>query len=124
MDALINVNGEQVQALQILFITTLLTLLPSMVIMMTSFTRYVISFSFLRSAMGLQQNPPNMVLVGMALFLTLFTMSPVVDEINEQAYQPYSAGEITQEGFSPAGGKAPEGVYGQTDGNQFSGAVL
>ena len=95
MDALINVNGEQVQALQILFITTLLTLLPSMVIMMTSFTRYVISFSFLRSAMGLQQNPPNMVLVGMALFLTLFTMSPVVDEINEQAYKPYSAGEIT-----------------------------
>ena len=99
MDALINVNGEQVQALQILFITTLLTLLPSMVIMMTSFTRYVISFSFLRSAMGLQQNPPNMVLVGMALFLTLFTMSPVVDEINEQAYKPYSAGEITQEEF-------------------------
>ena len=77
MDALINVNGENVQTLQILFLTTLLTLLPSAVVMMTSFTRYIISFSFLRSAMGLQQNPPNMVLVGIALFLTLFTMSPV-----------------------------------------------
>ena len=54
---------------QILFLTTLLTLLPSAVVMMTSFTRYIISFSFLRSAMGLQQNPPNMVLVGIALFL-------------------------------------------------------
>ena len=54
MDALINVNGENVQALQILFLTTLLTLLPSAVVMMTSFTRYIISFSFLRSAMGLK----------------------------------------------------------------------
>ena len=92
MDALINVNGENVQTLQILFLTTLLTLLPSAVVMMTSFTRYIISFSFLRSAMGLQQNPPNMVLVGIALFLTLFTMSPV-------AYEPYIAEEITQEEF-------------------------
>lgn len=99
MDALINVNGEQVQTLQILFLTTLITLLPSIVVMMTSFTRYVISFSFLRSAMGLQQNPPNMVLIGMALFLTLFTMSPVVDQIREEAYEPYTAEEITQEEF-------------------------
>ncbi len=99
MDAWINVNGENVQTLQILFMTTMLTLLPSMVVMMTSFTRYIISFSFLRSAMGLQQNPPNMVLVGMALFLTLFTMSPVVNEIQTTAYEPYVAEEITQEEF-------------------------
>lgn len=99
MDALINVNGEQVQTLQILFITTMLALLPSIVVMMTSFTRYVMSFSFLRAAMGLQQNPPNMVLVGMALFLTFFTMSPVIGEIQEQAYEPYLAEEITQEEF-------------------------
>ena len=99
MDALINVNGENVQTLQILFVTTLLTLLPSMVVMMTSFTRYIISFSFLRSAMGLQQNPPNMVLVGMALFLTLFTMSPVISEIQTTAYEPYAAEQITQEEF-------------------------
>lgn len=99
MDAWINVNGENVQTLQILFMTTLLMLLPSMVVMMTSFTRYIISFSFLRSAMGLQQNPPNMVLVGMALFLTLFTMSPVISEIQTSAYEPYVAQEITQEEF-------------------------
>ena len=99
MDAWINVNGENVQTLQILFMTTLLALLPSMVVMMTSFTRYIISFSFLRSAMGLQQNPPNMVLIGMALFLTLFTMSPVITEIQTTAYEPYVAQEISQEEF-------------------------
>ena len=99
MDALINVNGENVQTLQILFMTTMVTLLPSIVVMMTSFTRYVISFSFLRSAMGLQQNPPNMVLIGMALFLTLFTMSPAISEIQTTAYEPYIAEEITQDEF-------------------------
>ena len=89
MDALINVNGENFQTLQILFLTTMITLLPSIVVMMTSFTRYIISLSFLRSAIGLQQNPPNMVLIGMALFLTLFTMSPVISEIQANAYEPY-----------------------------------
>ena len=88
MDALINVNGENFQTLQILFLTTMITLLPSIVVMMTSFTRYIISLSFLRSAIGLQQNPPNMVLIGMALFLTLFTMSPVISEIQANAYEP------------------------------------
>ncbi len=99
MDALINVNGENVQALEIIFLTTMVTLLPSAIIMMTSFTRYIISFSFLRSALGLQQNPPNMVLIGIALFLTLFTMSPVISEIQTTAYEPYVAEEITQEEF-------------------------
>lgn len=99
MDALINVNGEQVQTLEILFLTTLITLLPSLLVMMTSFTRYIISFSFLRTAMGLQQTPPNMVLVGIALFLTLFTMSPVLDTIRVEAYEPYAAEQITQEEF-------------------------
>ena len=89
-DALINVNGESVQTLEILFLTTVL---------MTSFTRYVVVFSFLRSAMGTQQTPPNMVLVGMALILTLFTMSPTLSAINEEAFQPYQAEEITQEEF-------------------------
>ena len=99
MDALINVNGENFQTLQILLLTTLITLLPSIVVMMTSFTRYIISLSFLRSAIGLQQNPPNMVLVGMALFLTLFTMSPVISDIQTNAYEPYIAERITQEEF-------------------------
>ncbi len=99
MDALINVNGESIQALQVLLITTLITLLPSIVVMMTSFTRYIISFSFLRSALGTQQNPPNMVLVGMALFLTLFTMAPVLDEVQQTAYEPYINEQINSEEF-------------------------
>ena len=96
---LINVNGESVETLQIIFLMTLLTVLPSLVVMMTSFTRYVISFSFLRSAMGLQQNPPNMVLVGIALVLTLFTMNPAIQEIQTRAYEPYTQGQISQEEF-------------------------
>ena len=98
-DALLNVNGDSVQTLEILFLTTVLMLLPSLIIMMTSFTRYVVVFSFLRNAMGTQQTPPNMVLVGMALILTLFTMSPTLTEINEEAFVPYQAEEITQAEF-------------------------
>ena len=98
-ESLINVNGENVQALEILFLTTMITLLPSLAAMMTSFTRYIISFSFLRSAIGTQQTPPNMVLVGMALFLTLFTMAPVVTQIQTEAYEPYKQEEISQEEF-------------------------
>ena len=98
-DALINVNGESVQTLEILLLTTVMMLLPSLIIMMTSFTRYIVVFSFLRGAMGTQQTPPNMVLVGMALILTLFTMSPTLSAINEEAFQPYREEEITQEEF-------------------------
>lgn len=96
---LINVNGESVTSLQTIIFLTLLMLMPSILVMMTSFTRYVITFSFLRSAMGLQQNPPNMVLIGMALFLTLFTMGSTIDQIRTEAYEPYLAEEITQEEF-------------------------
>ena len=98
-DAIINVNGGSVQMLDILLLTTVLTLLPSLVVMMTSFTRYVVVFSFLRTAMGTQQTQPNMVLVGMALMLTLFTMTPTLDSIRTDAYDPYVAGEISQEEF-------------------------
>ena len=98
-DALVNVNGNNVQALQILFLTTAITLLPSLAAMMTSFTRYVVTFSFLRSAMGTQQTPPNVVLIGLALFLTLFTMNPVLSQIKTEAYDPYVAEEISQEEF-------------------------
>ena len=75
---------------------TLISLLPSLLIMCTSFLRTIIMLSFLRNAMGIQQSPPNMVLVGIALFLTLYIMTPVIDEINETAYQPYVREEITQ----------------------------
>lgn len=120
----INVNGENVQTLQILLMTTLVTLLPSMVVMMTSFTRYIISFSFLRSAMGLQQNPPNMVLVGMALFLTLFTMSPVISQIQTTAYEPYGGGGDHPGGISGPGGGAPQGVYAAQYGAKLPESLL
>ena len=98
-DSIININGDNVQTLEILLITTLISLAPSLIVMMTSFGRYIISLSFLRTAMGTQQSPPNLVLSGIALFLTLFTMSPVMTEINETAYQPYSQELISQEEF-------------------------
>ena len=65
--------------------------------MMTSFTRIIIVLSFLRNALGTQQMPPNQVLIGLALFLSLFIMSPVISDINTQAYEPFNRGEITQE---------------------------
>ncbi len=99
IDGLININGDSVQTLEIIILTTLISLLPSLVIMCSSFTRYVITLSFLRNAMGTQQTPPNMVLVGVALFLTLFTMGPVIDQVNEQAYTPYINEQITQDEF-------------------------
>ncbi len=99
MENLISINGESVQTLEILFLTTFITLLPSLLVMMTSFTRYIISFSFLRTALGTQQTPPNIVLIGIALFLTLFTMQSTLDEIRTEAYEPYMKEQISQEEF-------------------------
>lgn len=96
-DLLTQLNGGSVPTLELIFMLTLVALLPSIVIMMTSFTRTIIIISFTRNAMGVQQAPPNMVLVGISLFLTLYIMSPVIDQINEEAYQPYLREEITQE---------------------------
>ena len=81
-------------SLQILLLMSLLTVLPSLVLMMTSFTRIIIVLSILRQALGLQQTPPNQVLVGLALFLSLFVMRPAIDQINQTAYRPYGAGQI------------------------------
>ncbi len=83
-------------ALQIMLLLTILTLAPSILILMTSFSRFVIVLSFLRQAMGTQQTPPTQVLIGLALFLTFFVMSPVITEINDKALQPYLNEEITQ----------------------------
>ncbi|MDH5457701.1 MAG: flagellar type III secretion system pore protein FliP [Nitrospinota bacterium] len=83
-------------ALQVMFLLTILTLAPSILILMTSFSRFVIVLSFLRQAMGTQQTPPTQVLIGLALFLTFFVMSPVLIEINDKALQPYLNEEITQ----------------------------
>ena len=83
------------QPLEVILLLTLIALAPSILIMMTCFTRIIIVLSFLRSAMQLQSTPPNMVLTGMALFLTLFIMAPVFTEINEIAYQPYVNEQMT-----------------------------
>ena len=83
--------------LEMLFLMAILALAPSILIMMTSFTRIVIVLSFLRSALGTQQSPPNQVLIGLALFLTLFIMQPVLQQINEDAYTPYKQGLIDQQ---------------------------
>ena len=83
-------------ALQVMFLLTVLTLAPSILILMTSFSRFVIVLSFLRQAMGTQQTPPTQVLIGLALFLTFFVMTPVLTEINNKALQPYLNEEITQ----------------------------
>ena len=91
-------NPEDVAlSMQILFILTILSIAPSLLIMLTSFTRIIIVLSFTRNAIGTQQMPPNQVLIGLALFLTFFIMSPVITEINETAFIPYTNGEITQE---------------------------
>jgi len=90
-------NGGNVPALDVIILLTLVALLPSLVIMMTSFTRTIIIISFTRNAMGVQQSPPNMVLMGISLFLTLYIMNPVLSRINTEAYQPYVRGEITQQ---------------------------
>jgi flagellar biosynthetic protein FliP len=84
-------------SLQILLLMGLLTILPSLVLMMTSFTRIIIVLALLRQALGLQQTPPNQVLVGLALFLSLFIMRPAIDEISAVAYTPYGEGEISVE---------------------------
>lgn len=83
-------------SLQILLLLTVLSIAPAILIMMTCFTRIIIVLSFLRNALGTQQMPPNQVLVGFALFLTLFIMQPVVDEINTKAFQPFVNGQIEQ----------------------------
>ncbi len=80
--------------LQILILMTAVTLLPGIVLMMTAFTRIVIVLAILRQALGAGQAPPNQVLIGLSLFLTLFVMGPVVDRINTDAVQPYMAGTI------------------------------
>jgi len=94
MDA-VNMPG-MADTVKIILVLTVLTLAPSILILFTSFTRIVIVLSFTRSALGTQQMPPNQVLIGLALCLTLFTMSPVINDINENAYQPLVKGEITE----------------------------
>ncbi len=96
-------DGGLTSTLQILVVLTLITLAPSILIMVTSFTRILIVLHFVRSALGTQTTPPNQVLIGLALFLTFFIMSPVFTQINNDAIKPLSSGEITQEEALKAG---------------------
>ncbi|WP_129596955.1 flagellar type III secretion system pore protein FliP [Anaerophilus nitritogenes] len=88
---------EVANSIQILFILTILALAPSILMMMTCFTRIIIVLSFIRKAIATQTTPPNQVLIGLALFLTFFIMAPIGSEINEKAIQPYLNQEISEE---------------------------
>lgn len=100
-----NTPTDYVNNIKLLIILTILTLLPSIIVMMTSFIRIIVVFSFLRSALGTQQSPPNQVLIGLAIFLTIFIMAPTFNTINNDAIQPYLSNKITQEQALDAGSK-------------------
>lgn len=101
---LISNNQQELTPLIKLFIVmTFMMFLPTIIFMMTSFVRIIITFSFLKSALGAQQSIPNQILIGIALILTMFIMSPVVSDINKEAIQPYKEHKITfQEGIEKA----------------------
>ena len=110
-----NDSGSISTPVRMLLILTVLTLAPSILIMMTSFTRIIIVLHFVRTAIGTQTAPPNQVLVGLALFLTLFIMWPTFSQVNEKAIKPLDEGKITQqEAIKEAEGPFREFMYGQT----------
>lgn len=116
-----NGNGEINGALRIMLILTLISFLPAMLIMVTSFTRIIIVMHFVRTALGTQTAPPNQVLIGISVFLTLFIMGPIFVDINENAIKPFEAGEITQEeAFEIGMEPLREFMYGQTQSKDVS----
>ena len=109
-DVNIDINPSEeprqfVDSIRLLVLLTILTLAPSILTLLTSFTRIIVVFSLLRSALATQQTPPNQVLIGLALFLTFFIMSPVVSQIMDEAVNPYLDGTITQEEAIETGSK-------------------
>ena len=90
-------SGETAQALRIVLGLTVLAILPALLVSVTSFLRSIIVLSMLRHALGMQETPPNTALIGLALFLTLFTMSPVLQKINTDAFEPFMAGKQSME---------------------------
>jgi len=93
------INGQGSDVVKMILIMTMISLAPFILLMMTCFTRIIIVFSFLRTALGIQQTPPNQVLVGLALFITFFIMQPVLAQVNETALQPYNDGLIETQEF-------------------------
>jgi flagellar biosynthetic protein FliP len=116
-------GGTDSQALRIIIQLTLIALVPTILLMMTGFTRIVIVFSMLRNALGLQSTPPNMVIIGLSLFVTYFVMAPVLTEVSDTALEPYINNEITYQEFSEAAMKPFRGFMLQetydTDLNYF-----
>ena len=90
-------GADLAMPIRIMLLLTLLSLAPAILVTMTAFTRIVIVLAMLRHAIGMQETPPNQVLVSLALFLSLFAMMPVLTQVNEQAFQPYSAGKLRSE---------------------------
>lgn len=107
--------GEVAVALQVLFLLTILSLAPGILIMMTSFARIVVVLSFLRQALGTPQLPPNQVIIGLSLFITFFVMAPVWQKVNILAIQPYLAKEMTEkEALEKASQPLRKFMFGQT----------
>ena len=102
-------NAPLSLSLQVLIIMGLLTVLPGILLMMTSFTRIIIVLSLLRQALGLQQTPPNQVLIGLSLFLSFFVMAPTISQMNTTAIQPYAAGKISATQMIEGAGTALHG---------------
>lgn len=110
-------EGEQpgTSALSLLLLITVLSIAPAILVLMTSFTRIVIVLSFVRTSLGTQMMPPNQVLIGLALFLTMFIMAPTFGQVNETALQPYLKGEISQtEAFDTAAVPMKEFMFSHT----------
>lgn len=88
---------ETAQALRVVLGLTVLAILPALVVCLTSFLRIIVVLSMLRHAIGMNETPPNTVLIGLALFLTMFTMSPVLQKLNQDAFEPFMAGKLSVE---------------------------
>lgn len=106
----ISVDGSQspkdyVDNIKLLILLTSLTFIPAIILLMTSFTRIIVVLGFVRNALSTQQSPPNQILIALALFMTLFIMAPVYNQVNSQAIQPYVKGEISQEKAIEIGSK-------------------
>lgn len=96
---------DYVDNIKLLIMLTILSLLPSFIVMMTSFTRIIIVLGFMRNAMGTQQAPPNQILTGLALFLTIFIMAPTYNQINKEAIKPFLENKINQQQAVEKGSK-------------------
>ena len=117
IDIQIGGSGDQpgTSSLSLILLITILSIAPALLVLMTSFTRIVIVLGFVRTSLGTMQTPPNQVLIGLALFMTLFIMAPTFSEMNETALQPYLDGELTQmEALEQAQGPIKEFMFSHT----------